>query len=115
MNSNGVISFGGEFTNFYSQPFPYADDVIIVCLFWTDLISQHNGTITLNSTVDTNKMNRVTQLIRIQESFGYSFVPTGVFTVTWDAVPYYGTDIVRVIELYYRTLFHCRQTPSNVY
>ena len=98
VNSNGVISFGGEFTNINSEPFPlYTDDIIIVCPFWTDLISQHNGTITQNSTLDTNTMNRITQLI--QESFGYSFVPTGVFTVTWDTVPYYGTDIVSVIMI----------------
>ena len=48
-------------------------------------------------TLDTGKTTKITQLI--QESFGYSFVPTGVFTVTWDAVPYYGTDIVSVIMI----------------
>ena len=92
MNSNGVISFGGRFTNFISQTFPYSANVELVCPFWTDLIPANAGTISQNSVLNTNETNRITQLI--QESFGYSFVPTGVFTATWDAVPYYRTNRV---------------------
>ena len=95
VNSNGVISFGGEFTNINSRHFPYTATVIIVCPFWTDLHSENTGTVSQNSVLNTNKMNRITQLI--QESFGYSYIPTGVFTVTWDAVPYYGSDKVSVL------------------
>ena len=96
MNSNGVISIGGEFTNTNSAPFPlFTDSIIIVCPFWTDLISQNTGTISQNSTLDTNKTNRITQLI--QESFGYSFIPTGVLVTTWDSVPYFNIDTVSAI------------------
>ena len=86
-----MISLRGGFTDHFSRQFPYAIDEII-CPFWTDLDSRFRGTISHNSILDTNKVNRITQLI--QESFGYSFVPTGVFTATWDAVPYHGSDIV---------------------
>ena len=77
MNSDGYISFGGGFT----------ETIELVCPFCTDLISVNTGTISQNSVLNTNETNRITQLI--QESFGYSFVPTEVFTATWDAVPYF--------------------------
>ena len=94
VNTNGVISLEGIFTEFSSEPFPYAIGKILICPFWTDLHPMLRGTISHNSILDTGKMNRITQLI--QESLGYSFVPTGVFTATWDGVPYYRTDIVSV-------------------
>ena len=81
-----MISLRGGFREHLSRRFPYAIDEII-CPFWTDLDSTFRGTISHNSILDTGKMNRITQLI--QESLGYSFVPTGVFTATWDAVPYH--------------------------
>ena len=109
MNSNGVISFGGSFTE--------TGHVELVCPFYTDLISVNTGTISQNSVLNTNEMNRITQLI--QESFGYSFVPTGVFTATWDAVPYLGSSLVSTCtasRLDDPCMGCCyRQTPSNVY
>ena len=39
-------------------------------------------TLHINNVLDANKMIRITQLI--QESFGYDFIPTGVFVATWD-------------------------------
>ena len=93
VNTNGVISLRRVFAEYNSGPFPYdTSGEIIICPFWTDLDSSFRGTISHNSILDTGKMNRITQLI--QESFGYSFVSTAVFTATWDAVPYYGTDII---------------------
>ena len=96
VNSNGVISLGGGFTEYSSNPFPYATGEILICPFWADLDPSFNGggIISQSSVLDVIKTSKITQLI--QESFGYSFVPTGVFTATWDAVPYYRTDIVSV-------------------
>ena len=61
-----------------------------IYIFSTSLNSSA-GTISQNSVLDNNKMVRITQLI--QESLGYSFIPTGVFTATWDAVPYYSESV----------------------
>ena len=95
VNSNGVISLGGGFTKYSSNPFPYGTGEILICPFWVDLDSRPStggGTISQSSVLDVCKTTKITQLI--QESFGYSFVSTAVFTATWDAVPYYGTDII---------------------
>ena len=86
-----MISFKGTFSEYFARPFPYAHEIgeIIICPFWTVL---WDGAVLQNSVHDTNKVNRITQLI--QESLGYSFVPTGVFTATWDGVPYYRNDSI---------------------
>ena len=39
-------------------------------------------TLHINNVLDANKTIRITQLI--QESFGYDFIPTGVFVATWN-------------------------------
>ena len=95
VNTNGVISLGGGFTEYSSNPFPYATGEILICPFWVDLDSRPStggGTISQSSVLDVSMTTKITQLI--QESFGYSFVPTAVFTATWDAVPYYRTNRV---------------------
>ena len=95
VNTNGVISLGGGFKEYISNPFPYATGEILICPFWVDLDSSSrngDGIISQSSVLDVSKSTKITQLI--QESFGYSFVPTGVYTATWDAVPYYRTNRV---------------------
>ena len=96
VNTNGVISLKGIFHEHNSREFPYASGKILICPFWADLDSSSNrgGIISQSSVLDVIKTANITRLI--QESLGYSFVPTAVFTATWDAVPYYRTDIVSV-------------------
>ena len=87
MDPGGAILFGGDIKDFILN----TENVEIVGPFWAELIL---GTVSQNSVLNTNETNRITQLI--QESFGYSFVPTGVFTVTWDSARYVFTDTVSV-------------------
>ena len=97
VNTNGVISLG-VFREYISRAFPYAIGEILICPFWVDLDSSSRnggGIISQSSVLDVSKTTKITQLI--QESFGYSFVPTGVFTATWNGVPYYSSyNIVSV-------------------
>lgn len=83
-----MISFNGPFPYFSPQPFPLISGETLICPFWTDLNPEVGGTVSHNNGRSGGTTTaRVTQLI--QEHFGRTFVPTGIFITTWDRVPFF--------------------------
>ena len=90
ITANGVVTFNDVFK---AQPLSIPrTSGLVICPFWADTDTT-NGTISHNNGSDAN-VTRVTQLI--QESFGYTFTPTVVFTATWDGLPHDSAPLSKV-------------------
>ncbi len=95
-----MISFNSQISAFVSQAFPISFFIFtpislinetLICPFWDD-VDTAGGTrgqiYFQNNAASSSTRQNVMELI--EESFGYRFIPTGVYIATWDHVHSYG-------------------------
>ena len=87
VNSNGVLSFGGEhFLFFRPAPFP-SISTPLVAPFWHDFNPARGGSISYRQTNDSNQLLLVHRLL-VGQTFA-DFYPVLLFVTTWYQVPQY--------------------------
>ena len=91
-----MISFNSGISNYIPEAFPNVSFLSInetlICPFWDDVdtIGGTRGQIYFqNNIASSSTRQNIMELI--EESFGYSFFPTGVYIATWDHVHPYGS------------------------
>ena len=90
VNTNGIISFGLQFTEFTPQRFPLNNLVPLIAPFWDDVDITRFGNIFYRQTSNAALLQRARD--QLQELFPSSgnFTPTTLFIATWDRVAEYG-------------------------
>ena len=93
MNTNGVLSFQGPFTEFSPLPFPLTSTIAngaLIAPYWDDVDITRFGDIFYRLTTDSTLLQRVRDQIEVA-NFGSvaSFSPTLLFIATWDSVAEY--------------------------
>ena len=95
VSTNGVVSFGATFTDFFSRPFPLSTSDILIVPFW-DVSNVANGRQVLFRISDNpTLLNKVGSTIN--DTLEFYYTPTMLFVVTWSGIPeFYGSqdDIV---------------------
>ena len=94
VSTNGVVSFGYDFTDSISRPFPLSTSDILLAPFWDDSNVEIGGQILFRLSDNQTLLNQVGSII-----YEYYFTPTMLFIVTWNRIPEFGgsPDIVSVI------------------
>ena len=97
VSTNGVVSFGTDFTDSISRPFPLSTSDILLAPFWDDSDVEIGGQILFRLSDNQTLLNQVGSIIN--DSLEYDFTPTMLFIVTWNRIPEYGgsSNIVSVI------------------
>ncbi|XP_071847181.1 sushi domain-containing protein 2-like isoform X2 [Apostichopus japonicus] len=90
LNTNGVLSFLSEVTQFTPDPFPLSDDRRLIAPFWADVDNTVAGEIYFRE----DRSPEIIQLVNqnIQRAFSVDFgrfVSSWVFIATWDMVAFY--------------------------
>ena len=94
VNTNGVLSFRGGFTQFTSQRFPLSNGRSLIAPFWDDVDIRTSegrfGDIYYRLTFNTTLLERARD--QVQELFPSpgSFTPTQLVIATWDRVAEFG-------------------------
>ena len=93
MNSNGILSVGGEKFLFYRPSrFPLVSPPLIAP-FWTDFNPSAGGNIYYRQTNDSDLLQAVESVVQDSDNEDLnSFSPTHLFIATWDEVPPFGQN-----------------------
>ncbi len=106
VSTNGVISFGQGLTQYRPEPFPLANNISILAVFWSDSDIQANGNVTyrpyLRNPSNAGIFGRAEAVIR--QAFGNQsdFTASWMLMASWNKVPFYGSmnnNIVRIVLL----------------
>ena len=90
MNTNGVVSFLVEVSQFTPVPFPLGDERRLISPFWGDVDTRNGGVVSYRETTDTVILQRATADVRRAFVVHQKFTASWVFIATWDRVAFYG-------------------------
>lgn len=102
MNTNGVVSFGGRYTNTGSSGSDFSNvfSPPIIAPFWDDINVNNGGTIYYRQNTDS----AVTEMVRQEILFGYPevgpFTAELVFVATWDRVAAFNSDFSGLVNTF---------------
>ena len=86
VSTNGVVSFGATFTEYYSRPFPLSSTSdILIAPFWDDSNVQYGGQVLFRLSDNQTLLNKVGSTIN--DTLEFDFSPTMLFIVTWRGIP----------------------------
>ena len=88
VSTNGVVSFGYDFTDSISRPFPLSSSDILLAPFWDDSNVKIGGQILFRLSDNQTLLNQVGSIIN--DTLEYDFTPTILFIVTWNRIPAFG-------------------------
>ena len=88
VSTNGVVSFGYDFTDSISRPFPLSTSDILIAPFWDDSNVENGGQILFRLSDNQTLLNQVGSIIN--DRLEYDFTPTILFIVTWNSIPAFG-------------------------
>ena len=97
MNSNGILSVGGEeFLYFQQARFPLDSRwPPLIAPFWTDFNPSAGGNIYYRQTNDSDLLQAVESVVQDSDNEDLnSFSPTHLFIATWDEVPPFSRTVV---------------------
>lgn len=94
MNTNGVVSFLVEVSQFTPDPFPLGDGRRLISPFWGDVDTRNGGNVLYRESTDTLLLQRVTRDVRRAFVDQQKFTATWVFIATWDRVAFYGATTI---------------------
>jgi len=91
VDTNGLISFLREVSQFTPDAFPLAGDRRLVAAFWADVDTRQNqGRVYYRETTDSAILQRATDDVRRSFVKLTRFTATWVFVASWNRVTYYG-------------------------
>ena len=87
MNSNGVLSFKDDFTEFSPRRFP-VDSTPLIAPFWHDFDPSKGGQISYRLTNDSDQLLLLHRLLLgvDVDNIDKDFYPEQIFVATWDRV-----------------------------
>ena len=88
VSTNGVVSFGANFTDYDSRPFPLSTSDILIAPFWDDSNVENGGQVLFRLSDSQTLLNKVGSTIN--DTLEFDFIPTMLFIVTWNGIPEYG-------------------------
>lgn len=103
MNTNGIISFRVPYTN-EPSPFPL-ENATLIAPFWVAADCMQNRAVYYQETNEALLLQRVHS--EVQEAFPHiwNFIPTTLFTVTWDHISECNVE--------QEVIFNCRITTNT--
>ena len=104
VSTNGVVSFGANFTDYNTRPFPLSTSDILLAPFWDDSNVVIGGQVLFRLSDDQTLLNQVGSIIN--NTLEYNFTPMMLFIVTWDRIPKFVGSyiIVSVIIMFSHTI-----------
>ena len=84
VSTNGILSFGSNFTRFNPVPFPFTSPPLIAP-FWADFDLRRGGDVYYRQTAQRDILEQIAFFG--SRAGGFQFQPTLAFIVTWDGVP----------------------------
>ena len=90
MNTNGVISFLVQVSQYTPDAFPLADNRRLVAPFWADTDTQNGGEVYYRETVDPALLKRANSVVHRAFVGKKKFQASWLFIATWDRVAFYG-------------------------
>ena len=88
VSTNGVVSFGSDFTDHDSRSFPLSTSDILIAPFWADSNVVNGGQVLFRLCNNQTLLHQVGSTIN--DSLECDFTPTMLFIVTWNRIPQYG-------------------------
>ncbi|XP_033100056.1 protein mesh-like isoform X2 [Anneissia japonica] len=95
VNTNGVISFLTQVSQFTPDPFPLDGDRRVVAPFWADVDTREGGQVYYREVLRQNNeqlTDRATVIVRNTFIDQDDFTATWLFIATWYSVSYYGSS-----------------------
>ena len=88
VSTNGVVSFGATFTNYYgSSRFPLSTSDILIAPFCDYFYYGNGGQVLFRLSDSQTLLNKVGSTIN--DTLEFDFTPTMLFIVTWSGIPQY--------------------------
>ena len=113
MNTNGVISFLSQVSQFTPDPFPLGNDRRLIAPFWADADTTNGGVVYYRETQDLAIRSRVSDEIRKYFVRHRRFTAKWVMIVTWLNITAFGgnsrTKVIFMLTIYmYRVKMSAR-------
>ena len=90
VNTNGVISFLVEVSQFTPDAFPLGDNRRLVAPFWADVNTNNGGDVFYRETTDPNLLQQATNDVTVTFVDQRKFKATWLLIATWYDVAFYG-------------------------
>ena len=90
VSTNGVVTFGSEFTNaYYPRPFPLRRTYMykLIAPFWDNSNVRNGGQVLFRLSDNQTLLNQVGSTIN--DTLEFDFTPTMIFIATWSGLPEY--------------------------
>ncbi|XP_022088983.1 protein mesh-like [Acanthaster planci] len=110
VNTNGLLSFGLEVSDYDPLPFPLGDDKLVVAVFWCDVDTTAGGNVTYRELLDNSENVRLFRQADdiVRRSFIHQsrFSAKWMFIATWNKVPFYGArcDALKITNTFQASL-----------
>ena len=119
VNTNGVVSFLVEVSQYTPLPFPLGDERRLISPFWGDVDSRNGGTVSYRESTDPVLLQRATKDVRRAFLAHQKFSATWIFIATWDRVAFFGASGISrskvMVKCYIRHATKIfKQKPWNV-
>jgi len=92
VNTNGVISFLVQVSQYTPDAFPLGDDRRLVAPFWADVDTQNGGEVFYRETTDLNLLQQATNDVTATFVDERKFKATWLLIATWYKVAFYGAS-----------------------
>lgn len=106
VNTNGVISFLVQVSQFTPDTFPLDGDRRLLAPFWADVDTRKGGDVFYRESTDLNLLQQATDHVTATYVNQQNFRATWLFIATWNEVAFYGasnsnTLKVRTVNLHF--------------
>jgi len=106
VNTNGVISFLVQVSQYTPDTFPLDGNRRLVAPFWADVDTRKGGDVFYRETTDPNLLQQATNHVTATYVGHQNFRATWLFIATWNEVAFFGADNsnrfkVRIVDLHF--------------
>ena len=113
VNTNGVISFLVQVSQYTPDPFPLGDSRRLVAPFWADVDTRNGGQVFYRETTDSQLLKRATNDVTATFVDHRKFKATWLFVATWHEVAFYGAGNFSPKVRLNRTIIHRSNCTKN--
>lgn len=92
VNTNGVISFLDQVSQYTPDSFPLGDNRRLVAPFWADVDTRVAGQVFYRETTDQGLLQQASEDVQANFVDHSKFKPTWLFISTWHEVAFYGAE-----------------------